>query len=177
VDLAVRVEEKKFREDLFYRLNVINIALPPLRERRDDISMLAWHFVERFGSNRLPPIRGITPEAMLLLHAYAWPGNVRELQNAIERAVALAEGEYLDVCDFPERITRSTRLPMAEGEESWDLLTVRKSIVRGFERDYVIRLLKENNGNVSAAARQAGINRRTLYRLMERYSIGLEELR
>jgi DNA-binding NtrC family response regulator len=177
VDLAAKVRQNEFREDLFYRLNVITIALPPLRDRRDDIPLLAAHFVERFGEHRMPPVRGISPDALLMLQGYDWPGNVRELQNAIERAVALAEGEYLEVPDFPERITKNMPQILTGEEGSGDLLSVRKQIVRGYERDYVLRLLKESAGNVSAAARQAGINRRTLYRLMERYDIDLDALR
>jgi DNA-binding NtrC family response regulator len=177
VDLAQQVKEKTFREDLFYRLNVINIVLPPLRDRREDIPLLAMHFVERFGQHRVPPIRGISPEAMMMLQAYDWPGNVRQLQNAIERAVALAETEYLDVSDFPERIVRVRPETADANQDADDLLATRKRIIRGYERDYVVRLLKEHAGNISAAARQAGINRRTLYRLLDRYDIDPQALR
>jgi DNA-binding NtrC family response regulator len=178
VDLADRVASKQFREDLFYRLNVINIVLPPLRDRRSDVPLLVNHFVERFGAGRVPAIQGIKPDAMLMLQTYHWPGNVRELQNAIERAVALTEEEYLDVCDFPERMTQAVgAAAVQEEEEAIDLLSTRKRILRGFERDYLLRLLRENDGNISAAARQAGINRRTLYRLLERYGVDLETLR
>lgn len=159
------------------RLNVINIVLPPLRDRLDDIPLLARYFVKMFGPTRVPPIRGITPEAILMLQAYRWPGNARELQNAIERAVALAEGEYLDVCDFPERITQAAAVKSREIGGTGDLLSVRKRIVRGFERDYLVRLVRENAGNVSAAARQAGVNRRTLYRPLPRCDIDLNSLR
>ena len=177
VDLAQRVQSKQFREDLFYRLNVINIVLPPLRDRREDIPLLARHFIDRFGPTRVPPIHGVTPEAVLMLQTYSWPGNVRELQNAIERAVALTEGEYLDAGDFPERMTQAAAMPADESDESLGLLTIRRKVLLGFERDYLLRLLRENNGNVSAAARQAGVNRRTLYRLLERYNIDLQSLR
>jgi len=177
-DLAQRVEAKEFREDLYYRLNVINIVMPPLRERRDDIPLLAHYFVQQFGPAHVPPIQGIVPQAMVMLQAYHWPGNVRELQNAIERAVALAKGEYLDVSDFPERMMQPGGVAVPEGaEESGDLLSVRKKIVQSFERDYLVRLLQENGGNVSAAAHTAGINRRTLYRLLERYGIDVNSLR
>lgn len=178
VDLAGRVKEGKFREDLFYRLSVINIKLPPLRERRDDIPLLAWHFLERFSAGRMPPIGGITPNAMLMLQAYDWPGNVRELQNAVERAVALTEGTYLDVEDFPERLVQTAPAASSnDPEDESDLLSIRKRIVQGFEREHIIRLLKESGGNISAAARQAGINRRSLYRLMQRYDIDPKALR
>jgi len=178
VDLAERVEKKLFREDLFYRLNVINIVLPPLRERRNDIPLLVHHFIERFGKHHYPPIQGIKPDAMLVLQAYHWPGNVRELQNAIERAVALAEGEYLEVSDFPERMTQAAGGGTTEDDaNAADLLSARKRILRGFERDYLVRLLRESDGNISAAARKAGINRRTLYRLLERYGVDLETVR
>jgi len=176
-DLAKKVETKEFREDLYYRLNVINIVLPPLRNRREDIPLLVHHFIQQFGATHILPIQGIVPGAMLMLQTYHWPGNVRELQNAIERAVALAEGEYLDVGDFPEAITQGAAASTDEGEISADLLSIRKRIVRDFERDYVVRLLKENAGNVSAAARQGGIHRRTLYRLMQRYGIDIESVR
>jgi len=178
LDLAKRVEEKEFREDLYYRLNVITISLPPLRDRRDDIPLLVQHFIDQFGPTHVPPIRGIAPEALLMLQTYHWPGNVRELQNAIERAVALAEGEYLTVGDFPERMTQGVGGARLEQiHDSHDLLSVRKKILGSFERDYLVKLLRDNNGNVSLAARQAGINRRTLYRLLERYGIDLETLR
>jgi DNA-binding NtrC family response regulator len=176
-DLAKRVEENAFREDLYYRLNVINIQLPPLRDRRDDIPLLVWHFIERFGGTRIPRISGITPEAMIMLQSHHWPGNIRELQNAIERAVALAEGEYLEARDFPERMLQAAPGKVEKGGDVNDLLAIRKQVLQGFERNHIIRLLKENGGNVSVAARQAGINRRTLYRLMRRYGIDLETIR
>ena len=146
------------------------------RDRRDDIPLLAWHFLEHFSAGRMPPINGITPDAMLMLQSYDWPGNVRELQNAIERAVALAEGTHLDVENFQERLTRTAPRAPEGQEDTSDLLSIRKRILRGFERDHIIRLLKENGGNVSAAARQAGINRRSLYRLMQRYDIDPKSL-
>ena len=110
-DLAQMVKEKRFREDLFYRLNVITITVPPLRERREDIRLLAQHFLRVYAAKNNRTLEGFTDEAIRRLEGYAWPGNVRELENVIERGVVLARGALMDVTDLPEEIAGATPLP------------------------------------------------------------------
>ena len=173
-DLKEAVTSARFREDLYYRVNVISIHLPPLRERRGDVTLLAHHFFKKFIRTGESSLRGISPEALSMLEAYAWPGNVRELQNIIERACALAEGEWITPKDLPEHLRSSragspapmiptaTHLPLKDAKEEW---------VRQLERVYLSDLLKRHDGNVSQAAKDAGIDRKTLHRLISKYGI------
>src|SRR5207247_2527495 len=110
-DLAQMVREKRFREDLYYRLNVITLTVPPLRERREDVRVLAQHFLRVYAAKNNRRLEGFTDEAIRRLEAYAWPGNVRELENVIERGVVLAQGALMDVTDLPPEIAGSTPLP------------------------------------------------------------------
>jgi DNA-binding NtrC family response regulator len=171
-DIAEHVRKGEFREDLFYRVNVIAITLPPLRERAGDVALLAHHFLRRYGRNREQPLSGMEPEALALLEAYAWPGNVRELQNVIERACALADGPTIRVRDLPEHVRGRGRpapavpgqdLPLAEAREAW---------LRAFAQEYLTDLIRRHGGNISRAAKTAGIDRKTLHRLLAKYGIG-----
>ncbi|WP_447972705.1 sigma-54-dependent transcriptional regulator [Nitrospira sp. Kam-Ns4a] len=172
-DLAALVKEGRFREDLFYRLNVVRIVLPPLRERREDIPMLAHHFLQRFTASGTLPIRGFVPETLALLQQYAWPGNVRELENVIERAVSLAHGPLILPEDLPEPVRQAAAAGGAPraGPDRRDALQTIDEVVKA----HLIRVLRETGGNKVRAAKILGIDRRTLYRMAERYGIELGE--
>jgi two-component system, NtrC family, response regulator AtoC len=159
-DLRRLVADGGFREDLYYRLNVVTITVPPLRERASDIPLLAQHFLEIFARRSGRPIRRLAPEAVALLAGYRWPGNVRELEHVIERATALSAAETLLPDDLPPHLRedrdRAPRLP-ADGMTLEDV-----------KRWYVNKVLEESGGNKLRAAELLGIDRRTLYRILER---------
>jgi two-component system, NtrC family, response regulator AtoC len=158
-DLRRRVEEGSFREDLYYRLNVVSISVPPLRERQEDVPLLAQHFLERFARASRTPSRGLARETVELLRAYHWPGNVRELENAIERAVALSSSEVLMPEDLPV-LSRSEHPPLVLPAQPMSLEEVK--------RWYVSRVLEDVGGNKVQAAERLGIDRGTLYRILRR---------
>jgi transcriptional regulator with GAF, ATPase, and Fis domain len=166
-DLAGLVAEGRFREDLFYRLSVVTVVLPPLRERREDIPPLASHFLRSYrAANEQPPC-AISPEAMALLVAHDWPGNVRELQHAVERAAALTPNSILVPEDLPPGLVGASR---GAGPSAGPALSL-QDVVRGHLR-YVLRKARWNK---KLAAQLLGIHRRTLYRLTKRYGIPLGE--
>lgn len=163
-DLENEVHEKRFREDLYYRINVVTVHVPPLREREGDVPLLAQRFLERFAARHGKHVIGISAPAAAKLVAYHWPGNVRELENSIERAVALTQFDHINVEDLPERIRAhrpDTMVMMPETAE--ELVTVEE-----LERRYLLHVLKVVHGNKSRAARILGYDRRTLYRKLER---------
>jgi two-component system response regulator HydG len=164
-DLESEVAEKKFREDLYYRINVVRIHVPPLRSRGNDVLLLAQSFLERFAAIHRCSVKGLSSAAAERLVAYAWPGNVRELQNCIERAVALARYETLGVDDLPEKLRdyKPSRV-IVESEDPAELLPMEE-----VERRYVLRVLQAVGGNKTLAAEVLGFDRRTLYRKLERY--------
>jgi DNA-binding NtrC family response regulator len=166
-DLARMVREGKFREDLFYRLNVVRIVLPPLRERREDIPMLAHHFLQKVATANDQPVRGFVPDTMARLECYHWPGNVRELENVIERTVSLAPGPLIMPDDLPDAVRKTEAAPSG-GDES--LLTLDE-----VEKRHLIKVLRATGGNKVQAAKNLGIDRRTLYRMAERFGIDLGE--
>lgn len=173
-DLGQSVAKGEFREDLYYRLNVISVPLPPLRERKGDISLIAYHYLAKYAARSDKEIKGIFPEAMRLLEEYRWPGNVRELQNVIERAIVLAEHDMLLPEDLPEHIRiraeapspvspiLTNELPLKRAKEEW---------AASFERDYLIQLLKSHDGNISQAAKSAEVDRKTIHRLIKKHGI------
>ena len=160
-DLEREVREGRFREDLFYRLNVIPIALPPLRERSTDIPLLVEHFLAKHGEPGRA--RQIAPEALEALVAFAWPGNVRELESVVERTLLLADGDLVRLDDLPPAVRMRSQalvgdLPIEIPDEGLDL--------DGLERSLILRALEKSGGNVTRAARLLGLSRRTLqYRL------------
>jgi len=161
-DVETAVEEKRFREDLFYRVNVIHVALPPLRARGNDLLLLAQHFLERLDAPKTG-LTGISAAAAAHLLKYSWPGNVRELQNCIERAVALARFSEITVEDLPDRIrdySPARILPEAEDQ----FVTMEE-----MERRYLLRVLEAAGGNKTVAAQILGLDRATLYRKLDRY--------
>jgi two-component system response regulator HydG len=166
-DLETAIEEGRFREDLFFRLNVISFHVPPLRARGSDVLLLAQHFLEGFAARAGKTVRGLSSAAAEKLVAYAWPGNVRELRNCIERAVALTEREELIVEDLPEAIRsyRASHVLVASDDPS-ELVPMEE-----VERRYVLRVLEAVRGNKSLAARILGFDRKTLYRKLERYGV------
>ncbi|GHG64501.1 sigma-54 dependent transcriptional regulator [Comamonas sp. JC664] len=173
-DLGRLVEKGEFREDLYYRLNVVNLRVPPLRERSDDVPLLARTFISRFNRqlNRDPPIQGLAPEAESLLTAYAWPGNVRELENAMERAVLLADGPHILPSNLPDRLW-AARTPGPVGgparvalQEGGDLSL--KRAIRELEESYIRAALRKTKGNRTRAAELLDISHRALlYKIKE----------
>lgn len=173
-DLEQFVKEGKFRDDLFYRLNVVRITLPSLKERQEDIPMLAHHFLQKCGAGATRAVRGFHPDTLALLKRYRWPGNVRELENAIERAVSLSHGPLLTPEDLPAAIHQaaSAAEQKAEMAETGDEVCLTLEEV---EKRHLIRVLKEMKGNKVKAAKILGIDRRTLYRMAERFGLDLGE--
>ncbi|MCK4261858.1 sigma-54-dependent Fis family transcriptional regulator [bacterium] len=163
-DLKMAVEEGSFREDLYYRLNVVPIHLPPLRERKEDIPLLAYHFLRRYSQELTKGVSEISPEALGLMLEYDWPGNIRELENAIERAMVLSKGNTLSVETLP---LVSSSQEAEVGDENISYQEAKKAVLESFERRFFTRILKEAGGNVSQAARQAQIDRKNLYQKMK----------
>jgi two-component system, NtrC family, response regulator AtoC len=171
-DLEQLVKDGKFRDDLFYRLNVVRITLPSLVERQEDIPMLAQHFLQKWSVGAPRAVHGFHPDTMVLLKQYRWPGNVRELENAIERAVSLSHGPLLTPDDLPAGIRQAgsseAKPDMIQTDEVY--LTLEE-----VEKRHLVRVLKETKGNKVKAAKILGIDRRTLYRMAERFGLDLGE--
>jgi DNA-binding NtrC family response regulator len=167
-DLRAMVDESSFREDLFYRLNVIPIALPPLRERREDVQVLADHFLRKFAEQNGRRIKGFTDAALARLTGYAWPGNVRELENCIERAVVLAHGDVVDVADFVLAGESST----SAATSLLDVLFATDMTLDEVERDIIMGALARCDGNLSKTARMLGLTRRALQYRVEQIRKG-----
>jgi two-component system, NtrC family, response regulator AtoC len=166
-DLESSVEEGRFREDLFFRLNVIEVGLPPLRERGNDVLALAQHFLLRFASKANKQIVGFTEPVAKHLLEYDWPGNVRELHNVVERSIALASHDHVTLEDLPEKVTQLHRKPRAPiPMDPGELVTLEE-----MERRYVLHVLEASNGSKSVAARTLGLDRTTLWRRLERIGI------
>ncbi len=160
VDLERAVREKRFREDLYYRLRVIQVKLPPLRERKADIPLLVDHFIRKYAAKDGKNVRGIEPAALAALVDYGWPGNVRELENAIERAVVLVRSERLTLDDLPPEVLN--RAP--ENRITFSVGTKLSEI----ERRMIAETLRYTDGDKTKAARLLGITARTIYRKLER---------
>jgi DNA-binding NtrC family response regulator len=169
-NLSQAVAEGRFREDLYYRVNVINIELPALRERNSDVPMLAKHFLAKVCEEESKQIEGFAGEAMRAMQEYRWPGNVRELQNIVERAVLLGQGPLLGLDDLPSHIrnSNSNTLTIAPANKRQTL----KEALEGPERQIILQCLRENDWNRNATADQLGVNRTTLYKKMKK--LGLE---
>ncbi len=175
-DLREAVLKGQFREELYYRINVIAIALPPLSERAGDVRLLAHAFLKKYGQGR---VRGIDDDAMAALEAYTWPGNVRELQNVLERACALAESEKVTRRDLAEHVLQPAVRPAAgivagvalEAGSELGLKDAKDKWMQVLEASYLRDLLSRHDGNVSAAAKAAGIDRKTFHRLINKYRL------
>ena len=184
VDLRDAVQRKEFRNDLYYRLNVVSIELPPLRERRDDLAPLCAYFLRKHG----PPMGKagvrLCPRAFEALERYDWPGNVRELENAIQRALAMTTDDEIDLDVLPPEIEAGRQRPAvtaAPGEQPWGVempfANARLAAQRDFEQRYLTGLLRATEGNVSEAARRAGMDRSNFRKLLSRNEIDAEQFR
>jgi two-component system, NtrC family, response regulator AtoC len=182
-DLKKEMEAHLFRADLYYRLAVVTLTVPPLRERREDIAELARGFLDRIRRQLGRPVTGFHPDALEALIRYDWPGNVRELINVIERAVLLAPGNEIQVSDFRGGESWSAgedrALPPPPIADRFDrpLADAREEVSSAFEKDYLERVLKLCRGRVGEAARRSGVNERTLYALMRRHGLRKEDFR
>ncbi len=170
VDLEKEVKEGRFREDLYYRLKVVPVELPPLRERREDIPLLVHHFLDKHARRCNKPAPRISDDALKALLDYSWPGNVRELENLMERLVVLSTGEQIDYDDLPVKMFETE----AEAGQARDNKDFREAL-RAFERHYIINVLNKTNWNRIEAAREMKIHRNTL--LMKMKDLGIKELR
>ena len=163
-NLEKLVKANKFREDLYYRINVIPIKLPPLRDRKEDIPLLVDHFIRRFNSLKKKLIADISPDALAILMSHDYPGNIRELENIIEHAFVLCRGTIINITDLPEQIRPKLDQPMVESVSMDDL-----------ERVYITEALRRNNWNRKKTASDLGIHKTTLWRKIRRLSINIPE--
>lgn len=164
-NLSDLVAAGRFREDLLYRLNTVTIYLPPLRERPEDIPLLAESFLVRYGDQKEVPVTSFSASAMRLLADYSWPGNVRELEHVVERAVALANHAILSINDLPSEV-------LHQGNAALPHTQILPGTLKSLQRDQVLKTLEATHGNKERAAHLLGISRRTLYRLIERHGLG-----
>lgn len=171
-NLEEDVEKGRFREDLYYRLTVLPIHAPPLRERISDIALLTDYFVNRFNRSRGRTITGLEPEVMNLFMNYGWPGNVRELENVIERLIILTESDLLSVEDLPERFQRSQHPVVSEIHEIPSQGFVLSQVVGEFEKRLILQALKQTHGVKNQAAKLLNVNRTTLLEKMKRFGDG-----
>jgi two-component system response regulator HydG len=166
-DLKAEIERGRFREDLYYRLNVVSLTVPALRERREDIPLLAQHFLDSFAQKNRKQIKGFTPQAMDRLVRYHWPGNVRELMNAVERGVILCRGDYVSEMDFPLSVSD---VPAPEQEPAREELLADLPLEE-VEKVTILKTLESAGGNKSETARRLGITRRTLHKKLKKYGV------
>jgi transcriptional regulator with PAS, ATPase and Fis domain len=177
-DLQEGCRTGEFREDLYYRLNVFNIHLPPLRERPEDIALLAAHFIKLQNQKFATQVKGMTVETAQALAAYAWPGNVRQLHNVIEACLAMEDSDlltlpvlrqFIDVGRAPEVQPATSSSPASVWEDDYAASLAR------FEMDYLKQLLQNTSGNIEAAAKAAGMNMATIYRKLKKYDLSKED--
>ncbi len=154
------MEEGRFREDLYYRINVVSIQLPPLRDRKEDIPLLVQHFLKKYCIENKKEIDGLSEEAFALLMKYDWPGNVRELENVIERAVVITKGRMILPQDLPLTFRREEKFRPSSSMQ-----------LREVEREHIQRVLESNNWNISKSAKILGIDRNTLSSKIKRFHI------
>jgi DNA-binding NtrC family response regulator len=176
VDLTTAVEKGQFRQDLYYRLAITELTVPPLRERLDDLPLLAAHLLRKHGGKRLP---SLSPEMLEVMTRYSWPGNVRELENALQRAIALHHGDVLEPESLPEQIqasrarsSPSLQLPaIPDGEELLPLTEAKRRAATAYEKQYLVRVMEKAKGSVSEGARLSGLDRTNFRRLLQRHGI------
>lgn len=179
-NLPERIREGTFRQDLFYRINVVSIHLPPLRERGRDVLLLTDHCITRFNKEFGKRMSGITPEVEQVFLSYPWPGNIRELRNLTERTVLLSTSDRITLADLPPEMTRDGAVTHpAVGSVNYEdaFPDAKRQIVDGFEREYVAAVLQRNAGNVSRSAQEAGIDRSSFQRLMRKHCVRSEDFR
>jgi two-component system response regulator HydG len=166
-DLATAIDENHFREDLYYRINVIHLELPPLRARGTDVLMIANHLAKQFSKRANKQFGGISEPAAERLLNYSWPGNIRELRNVVERAIALTRHDQIVVEDLPEKIRNfQSRQFLIDGSDPSELLPLDE-----IERRYILHVLDSLDGNKSTSARILGLDRKTLYRKLKQYGV------
>jgi transcriptional regulator with PAS, ATPase and Fis domain len=167
-DVARAVRDRRFREDLYFRLNVVRLSVPPLRERREDIPLLAWHFARTFSKKHAKPVSAIDPAVLDLFMVYPWKGNIRELENIMERAVLFAEGQTINVTDLPEELTREIPVTGLVTDGSMTL----KEMKHQLEREVIQQTLTRTGGDKKRAARELGITLRSLQYKLREYRAG-----
>jgi DNA-binding NtrC family response regulator len=160
-DLREMIDRKEFREDLFYRLSIVELKLPRLAERKEDLPLLERHFIERMSAEYGKPIRGIAPRVQILFARYSWPGNVRELENVLAHACMMCESDTIDMPDLPEHLTAPAYHATTSDEGLLPMAEVHKR--------HALRVLAAVHGNKAEAARILGLHRATLYRLIEEF--------
>ncbi|MFQ5722875.1 MAG: sigma-54-dependent transcriptional regulator [Terriglobia bacterium] len=169
-DLRAAIANKEFREELYYRLNVINVPLPALRERREDLPLLANHFLKQFRHQYRRVATSLSPEVTKLFLSYDWPGNIRELQNVLQHALLVAEEECVRLSDLPDYL-------QAAFPQELSFRTLRQKQAEGVEKPFLVELLRKHRGNVSEAAAEARMTRKMIYRLAKRFDIDLDQFR
>ncbi len=179
-DLEKLVEDEKFREDLFYRLNVVSIRVPLLKERKDDIPLLAYHFLKKYGQEMKKKIKSISVEAMNMLIDHTWPGNVRQLENVIERAIVMAEGDTITTEHLPfvvrsEVAHPDTFIPKTSEELKEAKRRLRESAVGNVEKSFILDALTRNDWNITKSAKEVGMLRPNFQALMRKYNIRIEK--
>src|SRR5574341_495423 len=176
-DLLQRVQEKEFREDLYYRLNVINIKMPPLRERKEDIPLLVKHFVEKYNKKENRQVKGISPEVGKEFYRYNWPGNVRELENVIERAITLTNEDVISLGVVSSLVKKEGDIEiMGDDLFSQPYKDARRKALDAFNIKYITNVLNKNSGNVTNAAKESEIERQYLQRILKRYNIKSKDI-
>lgn len=179
-DLEKLVEERQFREDLFYRLNVVSITIPLLKERKDDIPLLAYHFLKKYTKEMNKNIKSISVDAMNMLIAYSWPGNVRQLENVIERAIVMAEGDTITTDHLPFAVRSEiahpdTPIPKSSDELKEIKKKLRESSVESIEKSFILDALTRNDWNITRSAKDVGMQRPNFQVLMKKYNIRIEK--
>lgn len=169
-NLEQDASEGRFRHELLYRLNVVNIHLPPLRERGQDILLLAHHFLKKFSDQYKKPIHSFSPEVVRIFLLHPWPGNIREMQNLVERAVLLSNSSSIEIQDLPESLSQSS-----QSKPSWK--AIRQEAALSVEKPFLVELLRRQNGNISAAAAEARVPRKVIYRLARKFGIDVKAFR
>jgi DNA-binding NtrC family response regulator len=169
-DLRAEIAARNFREDLYYRLNVVTLHLPALRERREDIALLANHFLGSFSQQYHRPEMSLAPEVVELFLTYDWPGNVRELQNVIQHVVLMSEGSSIDLPDLPDYL-------IGEDRQELSFQSMREKQSVAVEKTFLVELLRRHRGNISEAAAEARMTRKMIYRLAKKFAIDLEKFR
>lgn len=173
-NLEEEVKEGRFREDLFFRIAVVHVYIPPLKERKDDIHMLIDHFVDlhnNSASGAGKKIKGFEPVAKDILACFDWPGNVRELKNACDRAITFCQDDVVKVSDLPEHIRFKVSIDSQTDDQSLPFREAKDKWLESFEREYLLKLLRRNKGNISQAAKEAKIDRKSIQRLLRKYDI------
>jgi len=170
-DPVEAVKEKKFREDLYYRLNVVPIYLPPLRERYEDIPLLVHHFISKYNPFSEIEIKGISGKAMNCLRNWHWPGNIRELENVIQRLISMADHDYIEYDHLPDSLKNVDNGQLDKSTLSLGYKNAKIKCLENFNKQYFSKLFKDFDGNISKVASAAGVSRKTIYRIMTDFNI------